>query len=77
MYKDPVNAPMPGIYIAADYEVAYKNVPLQCGYLMWYELPQHRFVILREESGTVSSKMMESMSVEQLSQVKAQFGCAR
>lgn len=77
VYENPANAPMLGTYIAADYEVRYQHVPLQCGYLMWYELPHHRFVILREESGTISSQSFNTLSADELSQVKARLGCAR
>ncbi|HUF74199.1 MAG TPA: DUF4019 domain-containing protein [Gammaproteobacteria bacterium] len=77
VYDNPQGAPTPGTYIAADYEIEYESIALQCGYLMWFELPKQRYVVLREESGILPAEIVERIPEDQLPEVKIQLGCAR
>jgi hypothetical protein len=75
IYDNPQNAPEPGIYIAADYESEFDHVPFQCGYLIWFQSSDRRFVITREESGSLPASTVERLPKEQLSEIRRQFGC--
>lgn len=75
IYDNPPNAPMPGLYVAADYFNAYENAPFHCGYLIWFSDGERAFRILREETGHLTQDIVGQMTGEQLEQVKAQFGC--
>lgn len=76
VYDNPLGAPEPGTYIAADYENEFENVPLQCGYLIWYRLPDEHYTITREETGVITNEIIAQISPNQLVQVKQQFRCA-
>jgi hypothetical protein len=75
IYDNPPNAPEPGIHIAADYENEFERVPFQCGYLIWFQSAHDRFVITREESGSLPSEMTERLTRQQLAEVRRRFGC--
>ncbi len=53
-YVNPVGAPRPGIYVAADYERAYSGLLANCGYLVWFREADGRYVLVREESAVVA-----------------------
>jgi hypothetical protein len=75
VYDNPPNAPEPGIYIAADYESEFERVPFQCGYLIWFQSAEERFVITREESGSLPLDLVKRLPKDQLSEIWRQFGC--
>jgi hypothetical protein len=75
IYVDPPGTPEPGIYVAADFENLYENVPFQCGYLVWFEGPAGNFQIIREETGHVDSPSVSGLSKTELQQIKTAFGC--
>jgi hypothetical protein len=76
-YDNPAGAPEPGVYIAADYEIEYENVPFQCGYLMWFERSDRLYVLTREESGSIPREEFENRSESELANLKSQLGCMR
>jgi hypothetical protein len=75
VYDNPPDAPEPGIYVAADYESEFERVPFQCGYLIWFQSAGERFVITREESGSLPLNQIERLPKEQISEIRRQFGC--
>jgi hypothetical protein len=77
VYENPAGAPEPGTYIAADYEGRYERIPLQCGYLIWFQLPGERFVVTREESGTIPPEFFKPSREADLSRIKQMINCAR
>jgi hypothetical protein len=77
VYENPPGAPRPGTYIAADFESTYERIPLQCGYIVWFRLPGDRFVITREETGSIPPELFEPARADELSRIKQEFGCAR
>ena len=74
VYVDPPSAPNKGIYIAADFEQSYENIPIYCGYLVWYQFAQD-LRIIREEFGKVESELMKKIKPENITQVKNKMGC--
>ena len=48
-YKDPDDAPEPGLYVAADFSADFEKVEFVCGYLMWRVQPDGSFRLVREE----------------------------
>jgi hypothetical protein len=75
LYVDPPSAPIPGIYIAADYEESYESVPFQCGYFMWLEGETGSYSIIREESGYLDKETALNISTVDLNRVRKSFGC--
>jgi hypothetical protein len=75
IYDNPATAPEPGIYIAADYESTFEHVPFQCGYLIWYQSSDNRYVITREETGSLPGDQVAKFSREQIADIRKQFGC--
>ncbi|HZF44172.1 MAG TPA: DUF4019 domain-containing protein [Sphingomonadaceae bacterium] len=74
-YINPADAPMPGIYVAADYEKRYRNLAAHCGYLVWFRQPDGRFVIVREEAGRLNRSDASAMSPSMLAEARAQLRC--
>jgi hypothetical protein len=74
-YINPADAPMPGIYVAADYEKRYRNLAAHCGYLVWFRQPDGRFVIVREEAGRLNRSDAAAMSPSMLAEARAQLRC--
>jgi hypothetical protein len=77
VYVDPPHAPQPGIYVAADYEASYKNMPVACGFIIWLEQQDGKYRVTREESGHLSTETVSRLSEAQLQQAKSQIGCRR
>ena len=76
VYDNPANAPAPGLYVAADYSNVYRNVPIHCGYLMWYRpVGGSEFLIIREEGGHVTSEQLKSIPASQLPEIKRRLLC--
>jgi hypothetical protein len=75
LYKNPAEAPEPGLYVAADYSNVYDNAPIQCGYLMWFRTKSGNFEITREETGFVTSEQLKQIPAEQVPELKAKLRC--
>jgi hypothetical protein len=75
VYDNPAGAPAPGLYIAADYSNVYRDVPIHCGYLMWFRPVGGEFRITREETGHVTSEQLRSIPSAQLPEVKRRLRC--
>ena len=76
IYEDPLNSPMPGTYIAADYLNSYTGVPFHCGYLIWFRANTgDEFKIIREETGFVTEKQLAKIPEEQLNKMKQGLRC--
>lgn len=76
LYENPENAPVPGIYLVADYYNAYSQIPVHCGYLVWIKGENsNRFKLVREESGYITDEQFQKMSKNQLDAIKRQLKC--
>ena len=74
-YVNPPSAPTPGIYAAVDYERAYSQLAANCGFIVWFREPSGRYVITRQEDGTLPKEQAESLSLERLAQVRELLKC--
>lgn len=74
-YVNPEGADTPGLYVAVDYEKRYRNLAASCGYLMWFQEPGGRFVLVREESGTITKAQAAAMPPNILAEVRTQMRC--
>jgi hypothetical protein len=52
-YKDPQDAPEPGLYVAADYSAEFAGAEFVCGYLMWQVSANGGLSLVREEQNMV------------------------
>lgn len=75
VYDNPERAPEPGLYVAADYGNVYRNVPIHCGYLMWFRPVGGEFRVTREEMGYVTSEQLKSIPSVQLPEIKRKLRC--
>ena len=75
IYVDSPSAPEPGIYVAADYEMSFENVPFVCGYLIWVEQPDRTFRITREETGVLDASTLAGIDKSDIPSVKRRIGC--
>jgi hypothetical protein len=75
VYDNPAEAPEPGLYVAADFGNEFKNVPIQCGYLMWFRRAGGDFLITREETGYVTAQQLKSIPSTQLPEIKRRLRC--
>jgi len=77
VYDNPENSSQPGIYIAVDYESKFQNVPLHCGYVIWFinEPGSTDFKVMREEHGYIDSKIYNKISEQELKDIKSKFKC--
>ncbi len=76
VYDNPPEAPEPGLYIAADFQNSYKNVPYECGYLMWFRANRDTpFRVTRSEIGTVTSENLRSIPEVQRAEVLRKLRC--
>lgn len=73
-YIDPPSSQQKGIYIAADFDREYSNLPIFCGYLVWY-FENAELKVMREDIGTVKSDQMSGMKTADLETIKSKFGC--
>lgn len=74
-YRDPPDAPAPGLYVAADFRSRFPNIHLHCGYLMWHQEPNGRFRLVREEQSFIDKGMAARTPPEQLRGLENRFGC--
>jgi hypothetical protein len=75
VYDNPVEAPEPGLYVAADFSNVYENVPIHCGYLMWFRSIGGSFRITREETGHVTAEQLKTIPSDQLPEIKRMLRC--
>ena len=75
VYDNPAEAPAPGLYVAADFSNVYKNVPIHCGYLMWYRPIGGAFQITRKETGYVTTEQLKKIPADQLPEIKEKLRC--
>jgi hypothetical protein len=73
-YKDPPKA-SPGVYAAVDFSGQYANVDTYCGYVVWVEQPDGKFLLLREEQNFIDKTTQQKLKPEELAKARAQFGC--
>lgn len=74
-YDDPVDAPTPGRYVAADYRVDYPSTAFTCGYVMWLLQGNGTYVIVREEEGLMTPDIMAKLTPEQRTTIRTQLQC--
>jgi hypothetical protein len=76
VYDNPAEAPEPGLYVAADFSNTYANVPIHCGYLVWYRpVGGREFKITRLETGYVTSEQLKGIPGSQLPDIKQRLRC--
>jgi hypothetical protein len=75
VYIDPPGAPLPGVYVAADYEIKYERVPFRCGYIVWFQNENGLFEAISEETGSIDEETAFQLSAEQLLEVRRRFRC--
>ena len=75
VYDNPAGAPEPGLYVAADFSNVYRDVPIHCGYLLWFRPVDGDFRITREETGHVTSEQLKSIPSAQLPEIKRRLRC--
>jgi hypothetical protein len=75
VYDNPAEAPEPGLYVAADFGNEFRNIPIHCGYLMWFRPLGGHFRITREETGFVTAEQLTSIPSTQLPAIKQRLRC--
>ena len=75
VYDNPSEAPEPGLYVAADFKNAYKNVPYECGYLMWHRPNGGTFGITRTEIGHVTTESLKLIPEAQRPELLRKLRC--
>jgi hypothetical protein len=76
VYDNPAEAAQPGLYVAADYSNEYRNVPVHCGYLMWFRpIGGGEFRVTREETGHITAEQLGSLPAAQLPAIKQSLRC--
>lgn len=71
-YKDPQNAPEPGVYAAADFVDHYEKAT-DCGYLAMHQKPDGSFLVIHEQDGFLPNQ--SNMTPAQLADLKTKIGC--
>jgi hypothetical protein len=71
-YKDPQDAPAPGVYAAADFVDHYEKVT-DCGYLSLHRRSDGSFLVVHEQDGFISDQ--SNMTAAQLAELKTKLGC--
>jgi hypothetical protein len=75
VYDNPSEAPEPGLYVAADFRNAYRNVPYECGYLMWHRPNGGTFGITRTEIGHVTTESLKLIPEAQRPELLRKLRC--
>lgn len=76
IYIDPPHSPKKGIFIAADFEREYTNLPIYCGYLVWYLADIDKEPkIIREEVGALNSEQFIKIKPMEMGKIKKAFRC--
>lgn len=65
----------PGAYVAVDYEKRYARLAMHCGYIVWHRQPDGRFLLVREELGTLKKAQAAKMSPATIAELRAQLRC--
>jgi len=73
-YKDPPNG-SPGTYAAVDFTGQFTNTAVHCGFLVWREEGDGRFLLLREEENYIDKSTALTLTPEARQRALAQFGC--
>jgi hypothetical protein len=75
-YKDPEDAPEPGLYVAADFSADFEKAEFVCGYLMWQVQPDGRFRLVREEQN-MAPKRASGRAIAQIDRdpLRTRMGC--
>ena len=76
VYDNPQNAPLPGVYIAADYQNRAGNVAYHCGFLIWYSEDGVDYDLWRIETAVIGDTELPTIPQEQLQQVLEQLRCS-
>lgn len=75
VYDNPPEAPEPGLYVAADFANVFENVPIHCGYLMWFRPVGGEFLISRTEIGTITAEQLKSIPSAQHGEARRKMRC--
>ena len=75
-YKDPEDAPEPGLYVAADFSAEFEKLEFVCGYLMWRVQPDGSFRLAREEQN-MAPKRASGRAIAQIDRdpLRSGMGC--
>jgi len=76
-YRDPPDAPSPGLYVAADFVSRFEDLFLHCGYLMWHQEADGTWKLAREEQTFVDTRTAEQMAPENRGTLPRQMGCVQ
>lgn len=76
VYDNPQSAPLPGVYIAADYQNRAGNIAYHCGFLMWYSEDGSDYDLLRVETGVIGDTDLPTIPQDRLQQVLDQLRCS-
>ncbi|MBV8972770.1 MAG: hypothetical protein JO290_10810 [Sphingomonadaceae bacterium] len=75
LYRDPPNAPGPGLYIAVDFALAYTSAPAVCGYIIIREPPGGVAMVTREERGVLDAATARKMRPADMAAVRQELLC--
>lgn len=75
VYDNPLNAPKPGLYVAADYQNSFEKAPYHCGYLLWFREQSGNFRITREETGLITYETLQQVPNESQAYLLDQMMC--
>ena len=75
LYRDPPNAPGPGLYVAVDFTLEYQKALAVCGYVIAHEAPGGRFAITREERGVISRATAAAARPDELAVMRQKLLC--
>ena len=75
VYRDPPNAPGPGLYIAVDFALAYTSAPAVCGYIIVHEPPGGQPLITREERGVLDAATARKVKPTELPAIRDKLLC--
>lgn len=65
-FKDPANAPFPGIYAAVDIATKFEKIDRHCGYIVLYQHPSGgAFQVMRAESNFIDNATAKKIETTQ------------
>lgn len=75
-YRDPQDAPEPGLYVAADFSAEFEQAEFVCGYLMWRIGPEGGMQLVREEQN-IAPKRPSGRPIASIDRdpLRARMGC--
>ena len=75
-YNNPQDSQSPGIYAAFDFIGQTEKANIYCGYLIWQQMSDGSFALLREEQGLINKVDEKSLQEDgKLEEFKAKIGC--